>query len=280
MASPSLPPCQGIDTPSPLPPAFCTCRRDAACPVSTGGREEGARRPAPGGGLLTRPTRRRRAGTPLAKHTFLFYGAGEAGAGIADLIAEAIAAEAGGAVSLRDARARIFMMDSKGLVTSARTGLAHHKLNYAHDAAPCGTLLECIDALKPSALIGVAAVAKAFTKEVVEAMAALNDAPLIFALSNPTSKAECLAAEAYEWSGGRAVFASGSPMEGATVGGRRLEPGCRRRPALPRARRLLAPAPAALPRCPARAEPRGAGAGPPPPPPLVLSGHAASLTPY
>jgi malate dehydrogenase (oxaloacetate-decarboxylating)(NADP+) len=86
-------------------------------------------------------------------------------------------------------------------------------------------LLECIKMLKPSVLIGVAAVPKAFTKEVVEAMAALHDAPVIFSLSNPTSKAECLATEAYAWSGGRAVFASGSPMEGATVGGRRLEPG-------------------------------------------------------
>mmetsp|Transcript_9375 Transcript_9375/g.22999 ORF Transcript_9375/g.22999 Transcript_9375/m.22999 type:complete len:563 (-) Transcript_9375:64-1752(-) len=162
--------------------------------------------------------------TPLNKHTFLFYGAGEAGAGIADLIAEAVAAE-DKTVTVAQARESVFMMDSKGLITSKRTSLEHHKLNYAHEVAECATLLECVKALKPSALIGVAAMPGAFTKEVVEAMAEINKTPVIFALSNPTSKAECLAKDAYEWTGGRVVFASGSPMEGATINGKVLEPG-------------------------------------------------------
>jgi malate dehydrogenase (oxaloacetate-decarboxylating)(NADP+) len=150
--------------------------------------------------------------TPLAKHTVLFYGAGEAGAGIADLIAARIVEETG--VSLEAARSKIYMMDSKGLVTSSRPDeLAHHKVPYAHAAADCKTLEECVDQLKPSALIGVAAVGQAFTNPILKKMAAINKAPVIFALSNPTSKAECTAEEAYTATEGRCVFASGSPFD-------------------------------------------------------------------
>ena len=93
--------------------------------------------------------------------------------------------------------------------------LAHHKLPYTHPIctdAPTSTLLDCVNTLNPTALIGVSAIPNTFTQEVVEQMANNHANPLIFALSNPTSKAECTAEQAYNWSGGRCVFASGSPF--------------------------------------------------------------------
>ena len=80
--------------------------------------------------------------------------------------------------------------------------------------------------IKPTALIGVSTQPSTFTREVVDAMAALNERPVIFALSNPTSKSECTAVEAYGWTNGRAVFASGSPFDPVTLkDGRVLTPG-------------------------------------------------------
>jgi malate dehydrogenase (oxaloacetate-decarboxylating)(NADP+) len=106
------------------------------------------------------------------------------------------------------------------LVVKSRGDLAHHKLPYAHDHAPITDFLAAIRELKPTAIVGVAAVGGTFTREVVQEMARLNERPIIFALSNPTSKSECTAAQAYEWSGGRALFASGSPFDPVTLGGR------------------------------------------------------------
>jgi len=84
--------------------------------------------------------------------------------------------------------------------------------------------VSAIKTLKPSAIIGVAAVGGTFTKEVLEEMARLNERPIVFALSNPTSKSECTAEQAYTWSGGKALFASGSPFDPVTVGGQRFVP--------------------------------------------------------
>jgi len=110
------------------------------------------------------------------------------------------------------------MMDSKGLVTAQRPDkLAHHKAPYAHKVADCKTLEACVDSLKPSVLIGVAAVGRAFTQPILEKMADLNQVPVIFALSNPTSKAECTAEEAYRATHGRCVYASGSPFDDVTL---------------------------------------------------------------
>ena len=86
-------------------------------------------------------------------------------------------------------------------------------------------LLKIVEALKPSALIGVSAAAGAFTQPVLEAMARLNPRPIVFALSNPTSKAECTAEQAYAWSEGRAVFASGSPFPPVHLKGHTYVPG-------------------------------------------------------
>ena len=124
-----------------------------------------------------------------------------------------------------EARKRCWFIDSKGLVVKSRKGLAEHKLPYAHDYPSCPDLLAAIQALKPTVLIGASGMGKGFSQPVVEAMAKLNERPIIFALSNPTSKSECTAEEAYTWSGGRAVFASGSPFPPFTYRGQTFMPG-------------------------------------------------------
>ena len=156
-------------------------------------------------------------GAKLAGQTLLFMGAGEAATGIADLTASAMAAQG---LPEREARGRCWLFDSQGLVVAGRTGLADHKRPYAHDRAPAGDFLAAVEALRPTAIIGVAAVGGTFTRGVVEAMARINPRPIVFALSNPTSQSECTAEQAYAWSGGRALFASGSPFDPVTVGGR------------------------------------------------------------
>ena len=124
----------------------------------------------------------------------------------------------------RDARRRCWLVDSKGLVVAARTDLAVHKKPYAHEHPPAATFIDAIRMLKPTAIIGVSATPNTFTKEVVETMAQLNERPIVFALSNPTSRSECTAEQAYAWSGGRALFASGSPFDPVTFDGRRYVP--------------------------------------------------------
>ena len=158
----------------------------------------------------------RLTGGKLADKTFLFLGAGEAGVGICNLIVQALMAEG---VSEAAARAQCWLVDSHGLVTKSRTDLAEHKLPYAHDHAPMPDLLAAVEAIKPWALIGVSGQAGSFTEPVVKAMARVNARPLVFALSNPTSKAECTAEQAYTWTEGRAIFASGSPFAPVTLNG-------------------------------------------------------------
>lgn len=160
-------------------------------------------------------------GGRLCDQKLLFLGAGEAAAGIANLTVTAMTSE-----GLDEARARrnCWLVDSQGLVTGARTGLAEHKMPYAHEHPPVNDFLTAIRALKPTAVIGVAAIGGSFTREVVEEMSRLNDRPIIFALSNPTSKSECTAEQAYQWSRGRALFASGSPFDPVTLNGKAFVP--------------------------------------------------------
>jgi malate dehydrogenase (oxaloacetate-decarboxylating)(NADP+) len=160
-------------------------------------------------------------GRELGEQTLLFQGAGEAASGIADLVVEALIATG---MDETRARRRCWLFDSKGLVVRQRSGLAEHKRPYAHEHPPVDTLLGAVETLRPTAIIGVAAVGGAFSEKVVKAMASVNPRPIVFALSNPTSKSECTAEQAYEWSGGRALFACGSPFAPVTVGGKTLVP--------------------------------------------------------
>jgi malate dehydrogenase (oxaloacetate-decarboxylating)(NADP+) len=160
-------------------------------------------------------------GRPITAQRFLFLGAGEAAVGISDLLTQAMREDG---LAEADARGRCFLVDSKGLVTAGRTDLNAHKRRYAHEHAPVANFLDAVKTLRPTAIIGVAALPGAFTRDVVEAMAAQNERPIVFALSNPTSKAECTAEDAYRWSGGRALFASGSPFDPVVLDGRRHVP--------------------------------------------------------
>ena len=161
-------------------------------------------------------------GGKLADQKFLFYGAGEAGTGIGELIVAALVSEG---LSEEQARQRCWFVDSKGLVVKSRTDLVAHKLPFAQDHAPVKDLAAAVEALRPTALIGVSGQANTFTQELIENMAQLNVRPMVFALSNPTSKAECTAEQAYQWSAGRAVFASGSPFAPVNFNGQTFVPG-------------------------------------------------------
>jgi len=160
-------------------------------------------------------------GGTLTDQRILFQGAGEAAAGIADLVVSAMTSQG---LKEQDARRRCWLVDSRGLVVKRRTDLVEHKLPYAHEHEPVADFLSAIRALKPTAIIGVAAVGGTFTREVLEEMARLNARPIIFALSNPTSKSECTAEEAYRYTGGRALFACGSPFDPVTVNGQTFVP--------------------------------------------------------
>ncbi len=162
-------------------------------------------------------------GKTLAAQKILFLGAGEAGTGIADLIVTAMIHDEG--LSLTDARRRCWFADSKGLVVKSREKLASHKLPYAHDHEYHPYFMDVVRALKPTAIIGVSGQPGTFTGPVLSAMAEYNERPIVFALSNPTSRSECTAKEAYVWTKGRAVFASGSPFEPVTLDGKTFVPG-------------------------------------------------------
>jgi len=127
-------------------------------------------------------------------------------------------------LSLDAARRRLWFVDVNGLVVNGRTDLMPHNLPYAHDHAPLG-FVDAIDALKPQVLIGATGVSGTFTQQAVERMCVHNQRPVLFALSNPTSKAECTAEQAYTWSRGQAVFVSGSPFAPVTFDGREFQPG-------------------------------------------------------
>jgi malate dehydrogenase (oxaloacetate-decarboxylating)(NADP+) len=158
----------------------------------------------------------------MREQKILFLGAGEAGIGIGDLVVTAMVDDG---LRKEEAQARCWFFDSKGLVVAGRGDLNAHKRVYAHEHAPIMDFAAAVEAIKPTAIVGVAGVGRAFTRPVVEAMLRHNERPIVFALSNPTSKAECTAEEAYAWSAGRAIFACGSPFDPVVVGGRRFVPG-------------------------------------------------------
>lgn len=158
----------------------------------------------------------------LKEQKILFFGAGEAGIGIGNLIVSALKAEG---VPEEEARKQCFFVDSKGLVVKSRTDLVEHKKDFAHDFEYIKDFKEAVEKIRPTAIIGVAGQARTFTQDIVELMSEINENPIIFALSNPTSKSECTAEQAYTWSNGKAIFASGSPFDPVIFGEKRFVSG-------------------------------------------------------
>ncbi|XP_021818758.1 NADP-dependent malic enzyme [Prunus avium] len=163
-------------------------------------------------------------GGSLADHRFLFLGAGEAGTGIAELIALEVSKQTN--IPVEETRKNIWLVDSKGLIVSSRKeSLQHFKKPWAHEHEPVKELVDAVNAIKPTVLIGTSGAGRTFTKEVVESMASLNERPIILALSNPTSQSECTAEEAYTWTQGRAIYCSGSPFPPVEYEGKVYTPG-------------------------------------------------------
>ena len=160
-------------------------------------------------------------GETLADQRLLFFGAGEAGTGIANLV---IAAMVENGLPESEARRRCWFVDSKGLVVNRRDDLADYKRPFARDHEFLSDGVSIIETVRPTALIGTTGKAGAFSPAILQAAARINNRPIVFALSNPTSVAECTAQEAYEHTDGRAVFASGSPFDPVTIGGKTFAP--------------------------------------------------------
>uniref|UniRef100_A0A672HSF8 Malic enzyme n=1 Tax=Salarias fasciatus TaxID=181472 RepID=A0A672HSF8_SALFA len=159
----------------------------------------------------------------MSDHTIVFQGAGEAAMGIAELITMVMEKEG---LPKEQGLKKIWMVDSKGLIVKGRDHLTHEKERFAHEHAQMKKLEDVVRELKPTAIIGVAAVAGAFTEQIIRDMASFNERPIIFALSNPTSKAECTAEQCYTLTEGRGIFASGSPFDPVTLpDGRTFYPG-------------------------------------------------------
>lgn len=156
-------------------------------------------------------------GKPITDHRVLFLGAGEAALGIANLIVMAM--EENG-MTIETARKRIWMYDKHGLVFQGREAQVDiNQEPFAHQAPASipKSFEEAVAMLKPTAIIGVAGAGRLFNQSVLRKMAAINERPIIFALSNPTAKAECTAQEAYTITEGRCLFASGSPFDPVTL---------------------------------------------------------------
>jgi len=158
----------------------------------------------------------------LTDQRFLFLGGGSAATGIAELISQAMALEG---MDVKQASARNALFDIHGLFVTSRTDLADFQKPFAQDREPVSTFVEAVKAIRPTGIIGVSTVPKLFSREVIQAMAEINERPIIFPYSNPTSRSECTAEEAYRWSDGRAVFASGSPFPPVEIDGRKFIPG-------------------------------------------------------
>jgi malate dehydrogenase (oxaloacetate-decarboxylating)(NADP+) len=161
-------------------------------------------------------------GGKLVDQRILFLGGGSAGTGIAELISQAMAQEG---LPIAEARARSALFDVNGLMVRSRNDVADFQRPFAVDHAPVATFVEAVRALKPTAIVGVSGVPHLFNEATIKAMAKINDRPIVFPYSNPTSRSECTAEEAYRWSGGRAIFASGSPFAPVDLDSHTFVPG-------------------------------------------------------
>lgn len=166
------------------------------------------------------------SGTPVKDHRAIFLGAGSAGVGVARQIVEYFIKEG---LTEEEARRKFWFVDSNGLVTLDRGDkLAEHKVYFArndNDGKQIQSLSRLIDYVKPTILMGLSTIGGAFNKDILEQMAGLNDKPVIFPLSNPSSKSECTFEEAVRYTEGRALFASGSPFPSLEFNGKTLTPG-------------------------------------------------------
>ena len=157
----------------------------------------------------------------LPEQRILCLGAGEAATGICNSVVSALVDEG---LPQDEARRRCWLYDVRGLVVAGRTDLGEEQRAYAHEHAPLDDFAAAVNALRPTAIIGAAGVGGTFTKAVIGSMARINRRPIVFALSNPTSKSECTAEQAYAWSAGRALFACGSPFDAVTFKGKTYVP--------------------------------------------------------
>jgi len=161
-------------------------------------------------------------GKPFSEQNFLFLGAGAAAFGIADMLLKKFQKEG---LSREAALNRIWMFDVNGLLVKSRKDLADHQVQFAHESEPSNDFAETILKIRPTAIVGVSTVGGAFNQKVIENMCTVNERPVIFPYSNPTSHSECTAEQAYTWSKGRAIFASGSPFAPVTYQGKTFTPG-------------------------------------------------------
>ncbi|KHJ91108.1 malic enzyme, NAD binding domain protein [Oesophagostomum dentatum] len=160
---------------------------------------------------------------PLKEHKFVFFGAGAAATGVAELCVKEMVEQG---LTEEEACARIYLMDIGGLVTKSRyNNLPDRHIKFMKDMKDTKNLLEVVKTVEPDGIIGASTVAGSFTEEIISEMARINQRPIIFALSNPTSKAECTAEDAYRITNGSVLFASGSPFENFEIDGRIFKPG-------------------------------------------------------
>lgn len=164
----------------------------------------------------------KQTGGKLTDQRVLFLGAGSAGLGIAKLVTAELQTLG---VSAEDSRKHVRLFDINGLVEASRSDLTETQKLWAQNENPSKNFVEVIESFKPTVLIGVSTKARAFTKDVIEAMSRLNERPIIFALSNPTHKAECTAEEAYVWSKGKALFSAGVQFDEVVYEGKTYRPG-------------------------------------------------------
>ncbi|MDI9848579.1 NAD-dependent malic enzyme [Rhodoblastus sp. 17X3] len=161
-------------------------------------------------------------GTRLADERYLFLGAGSAGVGLANLLCSALVEQG---LTLAQAQANVHMFDVNGLLESTRTDLFDFQRPYAHPHAPTRDFLAAIKSIKPTTIIGVSTIGGAFSRDVVETLSAIDERPIILALSNPTEHAECTAEQAYRWSNGKAIFAAGVQFPPVQYNGTTFLPG-------------------------------------------------------
>ncbi|PPR05364.1 hypothetical protein CVT24_007978 [Panaeolus cyanescens] len=165
------------------------------------------------------------SGKPLTDHRILFFGAGSAGIGVAKQLMSFFTLQG---LTEEEARSRIYTVDSKGLITADRKGLQEHKKYFArtdYTGPALTSLIDIIDYVKPTALLGLSTIRNAFTEDVIRRMAALNTRPIVFPLSNPVSLCEVDYEDAIKWTNGTVIFASGSPYKPVQYNGKTYEPG-------------------------------------------------------